>query len=254
MPPKNSATEFKLDDSPTPQQPAIEIPGAVAAAGDDILGTMPDVQQHAIDQHQQKQQDALDNAERDDAGTPFDPAIHTGTKLKNGTWRLRKGAKNPGSVVAQSRTRSANGGPSAAVQSAPTVDVEKVAAAQAAGAMAASAVFMACRGFGGEEWKPTPAEVEMQSAAWGAYFLAKDITDMPPGMMLCIALGSYAGPRFSMPQTSAKVGRVKNWIALRIAKRKIKQELRKRGLNMRVEIKDGVLLVDGKLPEEVLSK
>jgi hypothetical protein len=30
----------------------------------------------------------------DAAGVPFDPAIHTGTLRKDGTWRLRKGAKS----------------------------------------------------------------------------------------------------------------------------------------------------------------
>jgi hypothetical protein len=33
-----------------------------------------------------------DSPELDSAGVPFDPEIHTGTKLKDGTWRTRKGA------------------------------------------------------------------------------------------------------------------------------------------------------------------
>lgn len=223
MPPEN---EFSFDESSS-------------GAAEQILGSMPDVQQHAIEQHEQQAAEAAANVEKDDAGTPFDPAIHTGTKLKNGTWRLRKAAKNPGSTVATPRGKK-----NAAQPAEDNSAAEKLAAANAAGAMAAASVFMLGRAFGGKEWEPTPQEVEMQSAAWGAYFVAKDVTDFPPGMALCIALGAYAGPRFQMPETKKKMGRVKTWIALRIARNRLRKELKKRGIQARVTIHEGELFIN----------
>ena len=248
---------FSAENSaPVQQQSPVDsppIPGDVATIGDEIIGQMPEVQEHAIAQREQQEAEADANAERDINGTAFDPALHTGSKLKSGAWRTRKNAAtNPGSSVAASRKKSVTRG----ADFAPAVDntnAEKIAAANAAGAMAASAVFMMCRGFGGKEWEPSETEVAMQSSAWGAYFYAKDISDVPPGMMLCIALGSYAGPRFQMPETKAKVSPVKTWVALRVARSRLKKELKKRGINARVTIEDGVLKVDGKEPSAVLA-
>lgn len=38
---------------------------------------------------------AAPEAERDVDGVPFDPALHTGTKLKSGQWRMKSGIERP---------------------------------------------------------------------------------------------------------------------------------------------------------------
>lgn len=231
---------------PPENPPAFSFDENSADAAEQILGTMPEVQQHAIDQHETQTREAAANVEKDSDGVPFDATIHTGTKLKSGQWRKRKVAGNPGSTVAAPR------GKKNAAASTPEADAsaaEKIASANAAGAMAAASVFMLGRAFGGKEWEPSPQEVEMQAQAWGAYFLAKDITDFPPGMALCIAIGAYAGPRFQMPETKKKMGKVRNWIALRIARRKIRAEFKKRGIEANVHIKDGQLFINDTLAD-----
>lgn len=213
-------------------------PAGDAAA--EILGAMPDVQQHAIDQHETATAEAAANVEKDADGVPFDAKIHTGSKLKSGKWRLRKAAQSPGSTVATPRGKKN----AATTETADASAAEKLASANAAGAMAAASVFMLGRAFGGKEWEPTPQEVEMQSAAWGAYFLAKDVTDFPPGVALTIAIGAYAAPRFQMPETKKKMGRFRNWIALRIARSKLRKEFKKRGIEANVHIRDGELWIN----------
>jgi len=45
--------------------------------------------------------DDADEPELDSAGVPFDPEIHTGTKLKDGTWRAKKGKKEEAEALAE---------------------------------------------------------------------------------------------------------------------------------------------------------
>lgn len=235
MDPENeSAAAFTFDDS-------------VAGVGEEILGKMPDVQEHAVAAHEAKTAEAEATAERDDAGTPFDPALHTGTKLKDGTWRKRKTPGTPGSFVAARRSKSAPG----AATAAPAVDAN--AEAIATGTVIATLFLGACQSVGGEEWEPTQHERDFQTAAWQAYCVAKNLKELSPGLALCVAIGSYAAPRFTKPRTAAKVGRIKTWFALRIARWKLRKELAKRGITAKVEIVDGALLIDGKDPAETLK-
>lgn len=221
--------------------PAFTFDESAAGPGAEILDSMPDIQEHAIAAHESKLEEAAANAEVDDEGTPFDPAIHTGTKLKSGVWRKKKqtGA-NPGSFVAPSRKRTA----STATESATPV-VDQNAEAIATGTVIASLFLGMCQSIGGEEWEPTKQERDFQTSAWQAYCVAKQYNQLSPGFALAVALGSYAAPRFTKPKTSAKVSRVYQWVALRAVRWKLKRELKKRGIQAEVMIDGNTIYVNG---------
>lgn len=205
--------EFQLD----------EVPAHVASVADSILGAQPEPQQHAIDQHLNEQREATENAPVDSAGEPFNPAIHTGTTLKNGTWRRKKnaGPRAAGGTVGTSSKRKATSEP--VDDSAAQMEAQ----ARAAGAMAAASVFMIGAAIGGEEWHPRSEPVnepEMMTKAFGDYFVAKGVNDFPPGVALTLALGMYAAPRFVMPKTRTRVQRFKDWIAIKILTRRLKKK------------------------------
>lgn len=212
---------------------------AAEGAASQILGQMPEPQEHAIQQHETQAAIEAANVELDDEGTPFDPAIHTGTKLKNGTWRKRKaaGGNSPRSRVARPRGESVELSPEQ--QQASALETQ----ARAAGAAAAATLFMMGQMLGGPEWKPEPEEIELQTKAWGDYFVAKGHTDFPPGLALTVAIVGYAGPRFMMPETQSRVSKAKGWITLRLTKWKINREYKKRGIKQRARIENGKLII-----------
>lgn len=233
-----------------PPETAFTFDENISRAGDEILSQMPDVQEHAIAAHEDKQNEAQANVETDKDGVPYDPALHTGSRLKDGTWRKRKNPGNPGSVVAPSRKRN----------SAPAIEAANATAATNAEAIATGTVVAtmflgACQSIGGEEWEPSEQERDFQTAAWQAYCVAKNYKELSPGFALFVALGSYAGPRLAKPKTAEKIGKAKTWILLRVAKWKLKRALKKSGIEATVTIKtgaDGVpeLHVNGKPHEE----
>ena len=230
------AEEFSLDD----------VPGDVLNAANSIMESAPGISQHAIDAHNREREEtaADESANVDSAGTPFDPKIHTGSKLKNGTWRTRKNAQAAGSSkVVKPRGKNSSTPDAAAAEAAAA---KNAAEAKAAGIMAATAMFSLGRAFGGDEWKPDDAaEFTFQSEAWGNYFLAKGVYDVPPGLALCIAIGGYVGPRLTRPKTSQKVAGIKKWVALRVVRWKLTRALKREGIQATVTIKDGDIFING---------
>lgn len=223
-------------------------------AADTIMSEAPDVQQHAVDEHESQQQTADADVETDAEGTPFDGRIHTGTKLKNGTWRLKRNPSAEGSRVVNPRASKSK----TEAVAVDTTEIDNDAKAIASGKAAAHLIFMLGQTLGGQEWKPQQAEIEFQEGAWIGYARASNMQDIPPGLILCIALASYAGPRFAQPETRARVGKVRNWFGLRIAKWKIKKELKKRGIEATVTIKGSnsknhmdEILINGKPASEL---
>jgi hypothetical protein len=243
MPPE----EFTLDDEA----------GSQLNETLDALAQLPPVQQHAIDEAQRQQAAQSEESQQtetvvspssvkvDKNGVVFDEKIHTGSKLKDGTWRKRKVATETGSVLntpkSAKKETAAKGGMTAE---------QKAAAARNAGAVCAAMMFRFGQAFGGEEFAPDDdAEAEFYAGVFGDYLLSKDVTAISPGFALLGALGMYAGSRATRPKTSAKISRIKTWFALRAAKWKVQKEFKKRGIVAQVEIKDGQLLVDGKEPK-----
>ena len=69
--------------------------------------------------------------------------------------------------------------------------------------------FSLCVGIFGDEWKPAVSEAENIQNALARYLRAKNMPDLPPGWILAIAVSGYAAPRFTRPQTQAKIS---SWV------------------------------------------
>lgn len=166
------------------------------------------------------------NGKRDKNGILFDAGRHTGSMLKNGSWRERK-----------KRTSTVSAGPAPVDPSIAAAQQSELLKQQsrAAGIAAAHLTFMSCVAVGGREWQPRDIPLDERATleqAYGDYFMAKNITDFPPGVALAIALTMYAAPRFVMPETRTRLSKVKTWFAARIANAKLKREAKKRGIGV----------------------
>jgi hypothetical protein len=78
------------------------------------------------------------------------------------------------------------------------------------GNMAASLWFSGGETIFGDEWRPNPAESDGVPKAFTAYFRAKEIGDIPPGVALCLALGTYSVARITRPTVKARF--VQGWL------------------------------------------
>lgn len=213
-----------------------------AGEAEEISSQMPEPSEHALSQMDETSGEETSAAPQgeapnvDDFGTVFDPEKHTGTKLKNGRWRERKK-----STVAAPRGKKNE----APIGQSSAIQADANAEAMATGQVIATMFLGACQSLGGEEWEPTKQERDFQTSAWQAYCVAKGVKELSPGLALMVAIGSYAAPRFAKPKTSAKLGAVKTWFALRIARMKIRSELKKRGIKAEVTIRDGDIYING---------
>lgn len=199
-----------------------------------LADSMPEVQQHAIDQEQAKEEaQAEEWAEyRDTDGNPFDPNIHKTNKHGEPTLSTKgKLIKKPG------RKAGGNGVTPKSVigvKSEPKQSEEQKAAiqARASGTMAANLLMTLGVVVGGDEWHPVKDpntgmdEKLMLESAFADYFEATGKTDIPPGLALTAAIGGYMLPRFTMPKTRTRMQKVKDWFIKKMADRK----LRKHGL------------------------
>ena len=160
---------------------------------------------------------------RDSKGNPFDPDIHVTDddgrpKLtKSGKLRMRPGRKSASNVSVGPTSNAAGLSPQQKLQ------------ARQAGDAAANSLIMLGVVLGGEEWHPIKDESTgldekaHLTMAFGDYFEAKEMTDIPPGVALTIAVSAYALPRFTMPQTKTRMQKFKEWTATKIAKRRMKK-------------------------------
>ena len=192
----------------------------------ELLESMPEVSQHAIDEHDAAQQRNLDanmlGSEQTNSTTPASASNPNGWPLDG-----RGNAYNPethevsastGKAIKKRRgTKSSVGAPDKNTNQpqaqAVTTNEQKAAAN---GMMAALATFAALQGIFGEEFKPRADsdlgdEFQYLSGAYGNYFLAKGFSDIPAGWALAIAVGSIAAPRFAMPKTKSKLQRLKDF-------------------------------------------
>lgn len=78
----------------------------------------------------------------------------------------------------------------------------------------------------GPEWKPRQMEVNGQIVderaivcdALQKYYTAKQVQDLPPGVLLAFVLVSYSAPRFAEPNTSSKVKLAWQWAKVKVGK------------------------------------
>lgn len=244
------ATNFTLDDEPA-QTNSSETNGAESAA-DEILNAMPEVQQHAIDQHETNSDGgsfgAESSTETDSDGVKFNPEIHTGSKLRSGKWRTRRVSKSfvgkPGVSSATSQPTETSAGESGEAK------------ARAAGAVVANMIIGGFCAFS-QDFAPREKpynERDFLVSAWGDYFVATGVQEISPGWGVAIAMGSYILPRFTMEDTKKKAGAVRTWFALRIAKFKLKRSLKRAGIDAVVEIRSNHLFINGEPAETFGAK
>lgn len=69
----------------------------------------------------------------------------------------------------------------------------------------------------GPEWNPRgPEEKKMVVDATANYLKAKDIKDLPPGVVLCFVIAAYSLPRMSQPKTKEKIAMGWTWFKMKI--------------------------------------
>lgn len=97
----------------------------------------------------------------------------------------------------------------------PTVE-EGEAVSSACAVTVVETIFTLGQAIGGDEWKPSDNERAYMVDAWGSYFRAKGITDLPPGWAVVIATSAYAIPRLRKPKTQTRMiagySKVRAWV------------------------------------------
>lgn len=239
------AEEFSLDDD-------------TEIESDSIIGDMPEVSEHAIVAAQQSTPENNDNdgavtGDKDKAGEVWNADVHTANKQQTakGLWRRKRGkaggVKSSSVALPDQREK----------QQAEARETAKNNA-RMAGAAAANSIFLLGTMLGGEEWRPITIDKEgltfqdidekkVMSEAFSDYMLAKGVTDFPPGVTLAMALMSYVAPRLTMPKTKQRLKGVRGWIALRLAKRRIKKAFKKNNIDADVTIDGGNILINGRV-------
>lgn len=201
----------------------------------DLTATMPEIQQHAIDQENLIENEKVAHFSHlvDKDGNGFDPSIHkthtNGEPVLTPAGKLSKkpGRKGGGSTGSASKVSKVS---PLALKDAPA-SKEQIAKiqARASGTMTANLLLQIGIVAGGEEWHPHVNheigldEKAMLENAFADYFEATGKTDIPPGMALCVAVGAYALPRFTMPKTQSRLSKFKNAIKSWYITRKIKK-------------------------------
>lgn len=195
------------------------------ATADHIASELPEPQQHAINQATAEL--AAENpqaaaVELDALGVPWNPAEHAtgkdghGVLTKAGIWRKRKGVKGSPPHL---NTGVADAAPAPADEetSAKTLEIQS----RMAGQQVAVLMIRCSIALGGDAFHPRVLEMagglkydeqKMLQAAWGEYFVAKGVVDIPPGVMLLSALSMYYMPRLQAPEVKKKASGALFWI------------------------------------------
>lgn len=135
----------------------------------------------------------------DDSGNPI---ITTKGKLK-----LKKRGR-PSKVGTSKTSTPVDSGIESRVGGVPTAPDQGEMQSRAMGVYSANLLISLGRAIGGEEWEPRKDEAfderENLEIAFGDYFTAKEMKDIPPGLALSLALSTYMLPRFMMPTTKKR--------------------------------------------------
>lgn len=229
----------KKPDSESPENPVDDVPSesetAPGVAGLDsiteaLAGASPTPNTAAIEAAGEKQEAIKEQYAdlRDSRGNRFDPEIHVTDEngepklTLKGKLRMRPGRKSK--PVDSGRAKIGGALPTKEGMT----HAEKMQA-RMTGDAAASALVTLGVVIGGDEWNPIVDETHgideraNLSHAFGDYFEAKEMTDIPPGVALTIAISAYVIPRFTMPKTKTRLQRFKEWIATKIAQRKVRK-------------------------------
>ena len=168
---------------------------------DKLIKEMPGVQENAINQLETEKETRLSKL-RDRVGRAFSKEYHkldaSGEPLltKTGQLRVVRGPhkKNlpPVSTIGGLDTP----GPLGLADGQPGGEAEIIATGQSA----ASLTFVIGMAVFGSDGQPSQAEINQVTMAYQTYFRAKNIRDLPPGIVLVTALASYTVPRLMKPK------------------------------------------------------
>lgn len=202
------------------------------------LADMPSVQPHAIAAAEEDNKAhaavvaKVATGKTDPQGRAFDPALHevdpvTGEPRLSTTGKLRckrgRGAK--GAIASGFKTAPAG----AKVDNSAQTAAEKAAKIDSTATVVTEMIFMGGKLIGGEEWEPRvdkasgTDERAVMKGAWAEYFRVRGIVDVPPEVMLVMAVGSYAVPRMFMPKTKTRVQAAKEWFYRWVATRRARR-------------------------------
>lgn len=200
----DNATNLDSDDSDT----------TLDSIGLELTGSMPEVQQHAIDQELENRSEISDSYAGlvDKNGDSFDPKRHktksdgSPTISKTNKLMLKPNAPAKGSSKPASASTTQNSGQDA--EEPKVLSETEKQQCTALGKVSANMIFACGRMVGGDEWIPQKQngydEAAALEQAFADYYIASGKTEMSPAAGLGIALASYALPRFTMPKTKEK--------------------------------------------------
>jgi len=232
----------------TPVQPTIPVTPETPAAPETVSldavleapPTMPEVQDHAVEAAREREaaSGAVEAAnapgmpvkgQTDERGRAFDPAIHEvgpdGNGIvgkRTGYLRMRKGGASSGgraAPVLKSKIAPAK------VGAAPQPDAAAAAAAMQAkidstAAVTAELIFTAGQ-LVSDEFAPESGERENMTNAWRQYYTVRGCVDLPPEMLIAVALVGYVGKRWNAPKF---VEKRRGWVAAWRGKKNEKQQ------------------------------
>lgn len=207
-----------------------DLPDISETIGNNLVENMPDVSESAINafmQKQEKTETVNDNTgnkplkqKTDKYGNPPNPEWHefesdgvTPKINRDGYVKLIRGKKDVPKNGRQSVINKGDEKQSDIVNNPNVV-------AQASGKVAASLLITLGITIGGDEWQPKVEksigldEAAQLEAAFSQYFEATGQTDLPPGMVLAVAVGGYVLPRVNQPKTKNRLKKIGEKIAL----------------------------------------
>lgn len=188
-----------------------------------LVDEMPNVQENAIDQLQHDH-DAGKEKLVDKIGRAFDKAIHLTDgdgepKLtKGGQIRIKRGH---GPDANKKRVSSIGGVETPGTIAFAESKAESEAEILATGQSAASLTFVIGMAMFGSDGKPTQDEINQITYAYQTYFRAKNIRDLPPGIVLVTALATYTVPRMLKPKTSKKITTLWGKLKAKVSKNRL---------------------------------
>lgn len=193
---------------------------------DKLVEEMPGVQENAIEQldNEKEQQKA---GFRDKMGRAFDKLMHLTDEdgepklTKTGRLRIKRGF-GPDAKTPKTSTIGGLDAPPGITFADGQRDGE--AEILATGQSAASLTFLVGMFAFKEAGKPTKDEVNQVTYAYQTYFRAKNIRDLPPGVILATALMTYAGPRLILPETRKRSSKLWTKVKKRFSKGRVAPE------------------------------
>lgn len=191
---------------------------------DTLISTMPEPQEHAIDNFQNEQKQKENEINKipeqwrdlvDADGKHFDPLIHRTNKngepslSKNGRL-MRKGA-GPAQPQRKSFVAGVDNQTGDATPSPSLSHVEL-------GAVSADLVFTMGVLIGGEEWQPSVDQAtglnerENMVKAFANYYRATGQKDLPPNLALTMSIMFYVMPRLTKEKTQSRIKNAVTWV------------------------------------------